>query len=121
MVPVNMRSKFLCLNLFFFKLPYILQKLPSHEELILTKKMIKIIFYQLQESPNTPYSCNEDPTLLSVYVEKFNFKLVYDTYFGGVVSIKLHQFLSINGMSNRYFFVNIERFISNMKIKNVLT
>ena len=62
----------------------------------------KSIFHTLtQENPGTSYLCNKDPTLLSVYIEKFKYKLPYQDYFGGVVSIKLDQFVSINGMSNR--------------------
>ena len=41
------------------------------------------------------------PTLLSSLVEKFEYKLPYSDYFGGVVSINLEDYLSINGMSNR--------------------
>ena len=55
----------------------------------------------IQENPDTPYLCNEDPTLLSVYVEKFKYTHRYKDIFGGVVSIKLNQFVSINGMSNK--------------------
>ena len=61
----------------------------------------ELTFYNIQENPKTPYSCQEDPTLLSVQIEKFNYSLPYKEYFGGVVSMKLNQFLSINGMSNR--------------------
>jgi len=56
-----------------------------------------------QENPNTSYLCNQDPTLLSAYIEKFKYKLPYQDYFGGVVSMKLNQFVSINGMSNRFW------------------
>ena len=50
-----------------------------------------------------PYLCLGKPTLLSVSIEKFNYVPQYEGFFGGVVSLTLDQFLSINGMSNRYF------------------
>ena len=54
-----------------------------------------------QERPDVPYYCLDQPTQLSSRLEKYNFKLPYADNFGGVVSLTLDQFMSINGMSNR--------------------
>ena len=58
-------------------------------------------FYMFQERPDVPYFCLDQPALLSVRVQKYNFKLPYPEYFGGVVSLTVDQFMLINGMSNR--------------------
>jgi hypothetical protein len=39
--------------------------------------------------------------LFATSVQQFNYKLPYNTYFGGVTAVSLQQFLAINGYPNR--------------------
>ncbi|CAF94425.1 unnamed protein product, partial [Tetraodon nigroviridis] len=49
------------------------------------------------------YRCFEGPRHLSVAIDKFNFKLPYSSYFGGVSALTKEQFLTINGFPNTYW------------------
>ncbi|XP_053715836.1 beta-1,4-galactosyltransferase 2-like [Synchiropus splendidus] len=49
------------------------------------------------------YRCYDEPRHLAVAMDKFNFRLPYNTYFGGVSSLSKEQFLKINGFSNTYW------------------
>ncbi|XP_047205438.1 beta-1,4-galactosyltransferase 1-like [Girardinichthys multiradiatus] len=49
------------------------------------------------------YKCFENPRHLAVAMDKFNFHLPYQTYFGGVSSMSKQQFLKINGCPNTYW------------------
>ncbi|XP_041670654.1 beta-1,4-galactosyltransferase 1-like [Cheilinus undulatus] len=49
------------------------------------------------------YRCFDSPRHLAVGMDKFNFHLPYDSYFGGVISLSKEQFLRINGFSNTYW------------------
>ncbi|XP_063768653.1 beta-1,4-galactosyltransferase 1-like [Eleginops maclovinus] len=49
------------------------------------------------------YRCYENPRHLAVAMDKFNFKLPYNTYFGGVSSLSKQQYLKINGFPNTYW------------------
>ncbi|XP_055869006.1 beta-N-acetyl-D-glucosaminide beta-1,4-N-acetylglucosaminyl-transferase-like [Biomphalaria glabrata] len=48
------------------------------------------------------YRCESDPRHYAVAMNKFNFKLFYSGYFGGVVGFSREQFLKVNGNSNLY-------------------
>ncbi|XP_041824314.1 beta-1,4-galactosyltransferase 1-like [Melanotaenia boesemani] len=49
------------------------------------------------------YKCFDNPRHLAVAMDKFNFHLPYNTYFGGVSSLSKPQFLKINGFPNTYW------------------
>ncbi|XP_071369242.1 beta-1,4-galactosyltransferase 1-like [Centroberyx affinis] len=49
------------------------------------------------------YRCFDEPRHLSVAMDKFNYKLPYKTYFGGVASFSKDQYLKINGFPNSYW------------------
>lgn len=49
------------------------------------------------------YKCFDNPRHLAVAMDKFNFHLPYNTYFGGVSSLSKEQFLKINGFPNTYW------------------
>ncbi|XP_033988403.1 beta-1,4-galactosyltransferase 1-like [Trematomus bernacchii] len=49
------------------------------------------------------YRCFETPRHLAVAMDKFNFRLPYNTFFGGVSSLSKKQYLKINGFPNTYW------------------
>ncbi|XP_068565588.1 beta-1,4-galactosyltransferase 1-like [Cebidichthys violaceus] len=49
------------------------------------------------------YRCFDNPRHLAVAMDKFNFHLPYNGYFGGVSSLSKSQFLKINGFPNTYW------------------
>nr|XP_020462131.1 beta-1,4-galactosyltransferase 2-like [Monopterus albus] len=49
------------------------------------------------------YRCFESPRHLAVAMDKFNFNMPYDTFFGGVSSLSRDQYLKINGFPNTYW------------------
>nr|XP_033495362.1 beta-1,4-galactosyltransferase 1-like [Epinephelus lanceolatus] len=49
------------------------------------------------------YRCFDSPRHLAVAMDKFNFHLPYDHYFGGVIALSKEQFLKINGFPNTYW------------------
>ena len=49
------------------------------------------------------YRCFEGPRHLSVAIDKFDFKLPYNTIFGGVSAFSKQQFLTVNGYPNTYW------------------
>nr|XP_022314109.1 beta-1,4-galactosyltransferase 4-like isoform X2 [Crassostrea virginica] len=49
------------------------------------------------------YQCPDQPKHLSVAIDKYKFKLLYATNFGGVSSMSTEQFTTINGYSNLFF------------------
>ncbi|GLD54877.1 beta-1,4-galactosyltransferase 1-like protein [Lates japonicus] len=49
------------------------------------------------------YRCFDNPRHLAVAMDKFNFQLPYNTYFGGVSSLSKDQYLKINGFPNAYW------------------
>lgn len=58
----------------------------------------------LPEDDRNIYSCPvRDPRHLSVAIDKFKYELLYPGLFGGASSIRLAQFLKVNGFSNSYF------------------
>lgn len=49
------------------------------------------------------YRCFDNPRHLAVAMDKFNFRLPYKNFFGGVSSLSKDQFLKINGFPNTYW------------------
>lgn len=49
------------------------------------------------------YRCFNNPRHLAVAMDKFNFHLPYNTFFGGVSSLTKEQYLKINGFSNTFW------------------
>ncbi|XP_029313818.1 beta-1,4-galactosyltransferase 1-like [Cottoperca gobio] len=49
------------------------------------------------------YRCFENPRHLAVGMDKFNFHLPYNGFFGGVSSLSKKQYLKINGFPNTYW------------------
>ncbi|XP_041817512.1 beta-1,4-galactosyltransferase 1-like [Chelmon rostratus] len=49
------------------------------------------------------YRCFDNPRHLAVAMDKFNFHLPYNTYFGGVSALSKRQYLEINGFPNTYW------------------
>ncbi|XP_033890011.3 beta-1,4-galactosyltransferase 1-like [Acipenser ruthenus] len=49
------------------------------------------------------YKCFSQPRHLSVSMDKFDFSLPYEQYFGGVSSLSKEQFQKINGFPNNYW------------------
>ncbi|XP_026148171.1 beta-1,4-galactosyltransferase 2-like [Mastacembelus armatus] len=49
------------------------------------------------------YKCFDNPRHLAVAMDKFNFQLPYNNYFGGVSSLSKKQYLRINGFPNTYW------------------
>ncbi|KAM9839312.1 beta-1,4-galactosyltransferase 1-like [Aulostomus maculatus] len=52
---------------------------------------------------NNLYRCYDNPRHLAVGMDKFNYHLPYNTFFGGVSSLSKGQFLKINGFPNSYW------------------
>uniref|UniRef100_A0AC34Q3A7 Beta-1,4-galactosyltransferase n=1 Tax=Panagrolaimus sp. JU765 TaxID=591449 RepID=A0AC34Q3A7_9BILA len=57
----------------------------------------------LLEDDRALYSCSDQPKHLSAYMDKFEYKIPYDNYFGGVSILSLEQLTKINGFSNNYW------------------
>lgn len=49
------------------------------------------------------YRCFNNPRHLAVAMDKFNYQLPYNTYFGGVSSMSKEHYLKINGFPNTYW------------------
>ncbi|KAL6097985.1 uncharacterized protein ACO6RY_13394 [Pungitius sinensis] len=49
------------------------------------------------------YRCYDNPRHLAVAMDKFNFQLPYNSYFGGVSALSKSQYLKINGFPNTYW------------------
>ncbi|XP_042198621.1 beta-1,4-galactosyltransferase 2 isoform X2 [Callorhinchus milii] len=49
------------------------------------------------------YRCSSQPRHLASAMDKFNFRLPYEGYFGGIVAFTKEQYLKINGFSNSYW------------------
>uniref|UniRef100_A0A3Q0KP76 Beta-1,4-galactosyltransferase n=1 Tax=Schistosoma mansoni TaxID=6183 RepID=A0A3Q0KP76_SCHMA len=57
---------------------------------------------KLPEDDRIIYTCGPNPTHLSASLSTFNYKLIYERFFGGVVTFTRDQYLKINGFSNLY-------------------
>uniref|UniRef100_A0A8C6T4G3 Beta-1,4-galactosyltransferase n=1 Tax=Neogobius melanostomus TaxID=47308 RepID=A0A8C6T4G3_9GOBI len=49
------------------------------------------------------YRCFDQPRHLAVAMDKFNFRLPYTSYYGGVSSLSRSQYIKINGFSNTFW------------------
>ncbi|KAM4807834.1 beta-1,4-galactosyltransferase 1-like [Rhinophrynus dorsalis] len=49
------------------------------------------------------YRCSENPRHMANALDKFNFRLLYETLFGGIVAFNKTQFLKVNGFSNMFW------------------
>lgn len=49
------------------------------------------------------YGCLSDALHLSVYIDKFNYKLLYPAHFGGVSALSNEQMIKINGWPNAFW------------------
>ncbi|KAG8593976.1 hypothetical protein GDO81_001020 [Engystomops pustulosus] len=49
------------------------------------------------------YRCSTNPKHMAHALDKFNFRLLYATLFGGVVAFTKEQFLKVNGFSNLFW------------------
>ncbi|XP_077469376.1 beta-1,4-galactosyltransferase 3-like [Stigmatopora argus] len=58
----------------------------------------------LAEDDRNTYTCdNYNPTHLAVAIDKFDYRLLYREYFGGVVAVTPEQLRKMNGFSNQYW------------------
>ncbi|CAH8666575.1 unnamed protein product [Schistosoma margrebowiei] len=57
---------------------------------------------KLPEDDRIIYTCGPNPTHLSASLSTFNYKLIYQRFFGGVVTFTRDQYFKINGFSNLY-------------------
>lgn len=57
----------------------------------------------LPEDDRNLYSCPEQPRHMSVAIDVFNYRLPYETIFGGVSALTKKQFETINGFSNQFW------------------
>jgi len=55
------------------------------------------------ENGHNIYQCQEQPTQLCPFIDKFNYKDHYGTEFGGVTMLKPEQYIKANGYSNLYW------------------
>ncbi|XP_072262898.1 beta-1,4-galactosyltransferase 1-like [Pyxicephalus adspersus] len=49
------------------------------------------------------YRCSQNPKHMANSLDKFNFRLPYQTLFGGIVAFTKEQFLKVNGFSNLFW------------------
>ncbi|UJR31974.1 hypothetical protein I4U23_019447 [Adineta vaga] len=57
----------------------------------------------LPEDLRNVYKCGDQPRHMSVAVDKFNYKLLYSTLFGGVTAFRLSDFVGANGYPTVYW------------------
>ena len=57
----------------------------------------------LPEDTRNLYSCPDQPRLMAVAVDKWNYTSLYAAYFGGIVALRTEQFKAINGVSNKFW------------------
>ncbi|XP_047737449.1 beta-1,4-N-acetylgalactosaminyltransferase bre-4-like [Hyalella azteca] len=57
----------------------------------------------LPEDDRNLYACREQPLHLSAAYNTFNYKLLYEDFFGGVNAISVGHFQRVNGFSNKFW------------------
>ncbi|XP_076083246.1 beta-1,4-N-acetylgalactosaminyltransferase bre-4-like isoform X3 [Mytilus galloprovincialis] len=57
----------------------------------------------IPENDKNIYNCPKQPRHMSVAIDKFKYRLPYNSIFGGVSSLTKEQFQKVNGFPNRYF------------------
>ena len=57
----------------------------------------------LPEDVRNVYSCPDQPRHMAVAVDKWKYKLLGQTYFGGIVALRREHFEKINGLSNQFW------------------
>ncbi|XP_074075614.1 beta-1,4-galactosyltransferase 3-like isoform X2 [Macrotis lagotis] len=57
----------------------------------------------IPEDDRNIYSCSAFPMHVAVAIDKFEYKLPYQRYFGGVTALSPTHYLKINGFSNNYW------------------
>uniref|UniRef100_A0A914PS34 Beta-1,4-N-acetylgalactosaminyltransferase bre-4 n=1 Tax=Panagrolaimus davidi TaxID=227884 RepID=A0A914PS34_9BILA len=57
----------------------------------------------LPENPSNIYTCKKRPTHFSSAINKFNYSVPYEEYFGGVSAMLRSQFEKLNGFSNEFW------------------
>ena len=54
----------------------------------------------LPEDARNLYSCPDQPRHMAVAIDKWNYKMPYRGYFGGIVALRREYYEKINGVSN---------------------
>ncbi|XP_063414346.1 beta-1,4-galactosyltransferase 6-like [Mytilus trossulus] len=65
-----------------------------------------IVFHDvdvLPEDDRNFYICSDNPIHMSVKVEQFGYRLLYEKLAGGIITFSKEQFQEINGYSNQFF------------------
>ena len=65
-----------------------------------------LIFHDVDHLPEDTrnlYSCPDQPRVMAVAVDKWNYTMLYAHYFGGVVALRKEHFEKINGVSNKFW------------------
>ena len=57
----------------------------------------------IPEDDRNLYTCPEQPLHMSVAMDKFNYRMPYPTFFGGVSAMSVKHFNFINGFSNQFW------------------
>ncbi|XP_049539549.1 beta-1,4-N-acetylgalactosaminyltransferase bre-4-like, partial [Anopheles darlingi] len=80
-----------------------------------------LIFHDIDLLPmddRNLYTCTDQPRHMSVGMSTFDFKLPYETFFGGVSAMTVKQFRKVNGFSNVYWGWGAEDDDMSMRIKH---
>ena len=57
----------------------------------------------LPEDVRNLYSCPDQPRHMAVAIDKWNYKMPYRGYFGGIVALRREHYEKINGVSNEFW------------------
>ncbi|XP_059847280.1 beta-1,4-galactosyltransferase 2-like [Hypanus sabinus] len=71
----------------------------------------------IPENDKNLYRCSANPRHLACAMDKFNYRLPYTGYFGGIVAFTKEQYLKINGFSNNYWGWGTEDDDTYMRVK----